>query len=172
MTKKIELELRFFFNLGPPERQCDSRCNVELLIITWWSDHTFSIKISSTTTVTNCLEKCDHCVWIWHMGCYKRCNDELMIKYMMILPYFSIKTSSKTTVTNCLKKCDHCVWIWHMGSYKRCNDELMIITWWYYHSFQSIHHQKQQLPIASKSVTTAYEFGTWGPIRDVMMNWW
>ena len=28
------------------------------------------------------------------------------------------------------------------------------------------HHKKKQLPNAPKSVTTAYEFATWGPMAD------
>ena len=32
MTKKFELELELFFNLGPPERQCAKRRDGELKI--------------------------------------------------------------------------------------------------------------------------------------------
>ena len=33
-------------------------------MIIWWTDYTFVLKLSSKSTVTNSLEKCDHCTWI------------------------------------------------------------------------------------------------------------
>ena len=33
-----------------------------------WPDHTFVLKLSSNSTVTNSLEKCHHWTWIWHIS--------------------------------------------------------------------------------------------------------
>ena len=70
-------------------------------------------RLSSKSTVTNSLEKCDHCTWIWDISEDPPIAHTIDIydnDYMINWPYFCNETSSKSTVTNRCQK----VWPLHV----------------------------------------------------------
>ena len=104
--------------------------------------------------------------------------------FMINWPYFSIEISSKSTVTASLKKWDHCVWICHFSADPLIAHSLInmtMIIWSTNHIFLMKYYQNPQYPLASKSVTTAYGFGTFLQTpystlndeydNDYMINW-
>ena len=133
----------------------------DLPILLWWN----IIK----TTVTNCLKKCHHCIWIWQWGPYIA-DDEHEDDHMMSSPYLCDETSEKQPLAIASKSVTTAYEFGTWGPFSRWWTQ----RWSYMMTIPYLFEtsSKQHLQIASKSVTTAYEFGTWGPIRDVMMNWW